>query len=146
MVKFVCSASAAQGFTGSDPGWAQTWPCSLGHVEAVSHIPQLEGPTTRISKYVLGGFGEKKQEKKGRLATVVSSGANLYKKEKRKVNLLKRCELHHNSLVRMRKVQGRKSTLVNFMVFIVFMYFPHGRKVLKVCELCENIQLFLLCL
>ena len=51
---------------------------SLGHVEAASHIPQLEGPTTKIYNYVLGGFGEEKAEKKkkGRLATVVSSGAN----------------------------------------------------------------------
>ena len=51
------------------------------------------GPTTKIYNYVLGGFGEKKQEKKKdwqqllarvpifkkkwRLATVVSLGANL---------------------------------------------------------------------
>ena len=40
-------------------------------------MPQLEGPTTKIYNYVLGGFGEKKQKKKRRLATVVSSGANL---------------------------------------------------------------------
>ena len=26
-------------------------------------MPQLEGPTTKIYSYVLGGFGEKKQEK-----------------------------------------------------------------------------------
>ena len=39
-------------------------------------MPQLEGPTAKIYNYVLGGFGEKKQGKK-RLATVVSSGANL---------------------------------------------------------------------
>ena len=46
-------------------------------------MPQLEGPTTKIYNYVLGGFGEKKQkEKKKRLATVISSGANLYKKKK----------------------------------------------------------------
>ena len=45
-------------------------------------IPQLEGPATKIYNYVwegVGGqgFGEIKQEKKKRLATVVSSGANL---------------------------------------------------------------------
>ena len=40
--------------------WAQTWYCSLGHVEAASHMPQLEGPTTKIYNYVLGVFGEKK--------------------------------------------------------------------------------------
>ena len=44
--------------------WAQTWHRSLGHVEAVSHMPQLEGSTTKIYNYVLGEFGEKKQEKK----------------------------------------------------------------------------------
>ncbi len=27
-------------------------------------MPQLEGPTTKIYNYVLGGFGEKKQENK----------------------------------------------------------------------------------
>ena len=42
-------------------------------------MPHLEGPTTKIYNYVLGGvFGVKQQEeKKGRLATVVSAGANL---------------------------------------------------------------------
>ena len=44
-------------------------------------MPQLEGPTTKIYNYVLGGLGEKKQEKK-RLATVISSCANLSKKKK----------------------------------------------------------------
>ena len=45
-------------------------------------MPQLEGPTTKIYKYLLGGFGEKKEEKKRRrLATVVSSGANFFKKK-----------------------------------------------------------------
>ena len=41
-------------------------------------MPQLEGPATKIYNYVPGGFGEIKQKKKKkRLATVVSSGANL---------------------------------------------------------------------
>ena len=35
----------------------------ISHAEAVSHIAELEGPTTRIYNYVLGGFGEKKGEK-----------------------------------------------------------------------------------
>ena len=62
---------------------ARTRHHSSGHVEAVSHMTQLEGPTTKIYNYVLGGFGEKKQEKK-RLATVVSSGADLEKKKREK--------------------------------------------------------------
>ena len=47
-----------------------------------SHIAEPERPTVRIYNYVLGGFGErKKEEKKKRLATDVSSGANLKKKK-----------------------------------------------------------------
>ena len=42
--------------------WAQTQHCSSGHAEAVSHMPQLEGPTTKIYNYVLGSFGEKKEK------------------------------------------------------------------------------------
>ena len=34
--------------------WARTWHHSSGHVEAVSHVLQLEGPTTKICNYVLG--------------------------------------------------------------------------------------------
>ena len=44
-------------------------------------MPQLEGLTSRAYNYVLGGFREKKKEKK-RLATDVSSGANLKKTKK----------------------------------------------------------------
>ena len=55
--------------------WAQTWHHSSSHAEAASHIGQPEEPTARIYNYVLGGFGEK--EEKRRLATDVSSGANL---------------------------------------------------------------------
>ena len=46
-------------------------------------MPQLEGPTTKIYNYVPGGFEEKKKKKKKerRLATGVSSGANLLKKK-----------------------------------------------------------------
>ena len=44
---------------------------------------KIEGPTTKnIYNYVLGVFGEKKQEKK--LPTVVSSDANLKKKSLKK--------------------------------------------------------------
>ena len=44
--------------------WARTWHHSSGHAEAVFHIAQPEALTRRIYSYVLGGFGEKKQEKK----------------------------------------------------------------------------------
>ena len=47
------------------------------HNPMKSDMPQLEGPATKIYNYVLGGFGEIKQKEKKRLATVVSSGANL---------------------------------------------------------------------
>ena len=57
--------------------WAQTWHCSSGHAEAVSHMAQPEAITSRIYNYVLGGFGEKNKKKKRRLATVVNSDANL---------------------------------------------------------------------
>ena len=35
----------------------------ISHAAGASHMPQLGGPTTKIYNYVLGGFGEKKQEK-----------------------------------------------------------------------------------
>ena len=77
VANFVCPASVAPGL---DPGRGRDTR-SLGHVEAASHIPQLEGPTTKTYNYVLGGFGEKKAgKKKRRLATVVNSGANSFKK------------------------------------------------------------------
>ena len=37
---------------------------SSSHTEAAAHIAEPEGPTTRIYNYVLGGFEEKKKEKK----------------------------------------------------------------------------------
>ena len=74
VVKFARSAAGGPGF-GS---WAQTWHCSSGHVEVASHIPQLEGHATKIYNCVQRWFGEIKAEnKKKRLATVVSPGANL---------------------------------------------------------------------
>ena len=44
--------------------WAWIWHSSSGHNEVASHIAQPEALTTRIYNYVLGGFGEKKKEKK----------------------------------------------------------------------------------
>ena len=37
---------------------------SSSHAEAVSHIAQLEGPTTGIYNSVLEGIGEKKKKRK----------------------------------------------------------------------------------
>ena len=42
---------------------AWTWHRSSGHIEAVSHMPRLEGPATKIYNYVPGGFSEIKQKK-----------------------------------------------------------------------------------
>ena len=62
MVKFAGSTSEAQGFTSSDPG---TWHSSSSHAEAVSHIPQLEGPTTKNTQLCTGGlWGAEEEEKK----------------------------------------------------------------------------------
>ena len=36
----------------------------ISHAEVATHIAQPEGPTTRIYNYVLGGYGEKEEEKK----------------------------------------------------------------------------------
>ena len=62
VVKFTRSASAAQGFTGSDPE-CRTLHCSPGHAEVVSHLAQPEGPTTTTYNHVLGRFGKKKKTK-----------------------------------------------------------------------------------
>ena len=64
VVKFARSVMAAQGFTGSDPGRGHGTTHQATHVEAASHMTQLEGRTTKINNYVLGGFGEKKQKEK----------------------------------------------------------------------------------
>ena len=44
--------------------WAQIWHCSSGHAGVVSHMPQLEGPTTKMYNHVLGSFGKKKEKSK----------------------------------------------------------------------------------
>ena len=43
--------------------WAWTWHHSSGHTGVASHVPQLEGPTTKRYNHVLGGFREKKSRK-----------------------------------------------------------------------------------
>ena len=61
--------------------WAQTRHCSSSHAEAASHMPQLEGPATKIYNYELGNFGEKKKKRKRRLAADASSGAKFKKRK-----------------------------------------------------------------
>ena len=45
--------------------WAQTWHCSSGHAEAVSHMPQL-GPTTKKNPATVywGYLGRKSKKRK----------------------------------------------------------------------------------
>ena len=43
--------------------WVRTWHHSSGHAEVASHIAQPEALTTRMYKYIPGGFGEKKKKK-----------------------------------------------------------------------------------
>ena len=64
MVKFASSASAARGITGSNPGHGHdTTPSS--HAEAASHMPQLEGPTTKNAQLCTGElWGEKGKKNK----------------------------------------------------------------------------------
>ena len=74
MVKFVGSASVAQGFAGLAPGHRP----STAHQAMLrwrSHMLQLEGPTTRIKQVLWGAFG--RVRKKKRLVPEISSGANL---------------------------------------------------------------------
>ena len=56
--------------------WARTWHHSSGHAESVSHVAQPEGPTIEYTTMYWGALG-RRNKKRGRLATVVSSGANL---------------------------------------------------------------------
>ena len=55
--------------------WARTWHRLSGHAEAASHMPQLEGLTTKkIHNYVPGGFGEKKEKKRNRTENLEQIG------------------------------------------------------------------------
>ena len=58
--------SSGQGFH-RFRSWTWTWHHSSGHVEAASHIPQLEALTTRIYNHVPGNFGEKKVKKRKKI-------------------------------------------------------------------------------
>ena len=59
VVKFARSAAGGPVFRWFE-SWARTWHCSSSHTEAVSHMPQLEGPTTKSIQLCTGGlWGEK---------------------------------------------------------------------------------------
>ena len=48
--------------------WSQTWHCSSNHAEAASHMPQLEGPTTKNIQLCTGRLlGEKEKLKKKKI-------------------------------------------------------------------------------
>ena len=63
VVKFACSAAGGPVFRWFE-SWARTWHRSSNHAEAASHIPQLEGPTTKNIQLCTGGlWGEKGKNK-----------------------------------------------------------------------------------
>ena len=75
VVEFVCSASAAQGFAGLDPGSRHgTAHQALLRQRLTCH--NQKDPQLKCATMYWGDLGRKKQGKKKRL-TVVSSGANL---------------------------------------------------------------------
>ena len=64
VVKFTCSAVAAQGFTGWNLGHGHGTTHPSGHAEVASHMPQLEGPTTKNTQLCSRGlWGEKGKTK-----------------------------------------------------------------------------------
>ena len=69
--------------------WAPTWHCSSGHAALASHVPQLEGPTTKIYNYVPGGFGEKKKENKKKKKKIDNRLAQvpIFKKKKKRMDI-----------------------------------------------------------
>ena len=46
-------------------------------------MPQLEGPTTKIYNYALGGFGEKKQGKKKKIGNSLLAQVLVFKKKRK---------------------------------------------------------------
>ena len=59
VVKFAHSAAGGPVFRWFE-SWARTWHCSSNHAEAASHMPQLEGLTTKNTQLCTRGlWGEK---------------------------------------------------------------------------------------
>ena len=62
VVKFARSAAGGPVFRWFE-SWARTWHCSSNHAEAASHMPQLEGPTTKnIQLCTRGALGRKRKK------------------------------------------------------------------------------------
>ena len=70
------STLAAQGFADSDSGHRH------GHGEAVSHVAQPEGPTTRINNCILRDLGEKNKKKKNEDWEQMLAQVPIFKKKK----------------------------------------------------------------
>src|SRR3712207_1525940 len=63
MVKLARSAAGGPVFRWFE-SWGRTWHCSSNHAEAASHMPQLQGPTTKNIQLCTGGlWGEKGKNK-----------------------------------------------------------------------------------
>ena len=76
VVKFVRSTAGGPVFRWFE-SWARIWHCSSSHAEAASHMPQLEGPTTKNIQLCTGGlWGEKGKNK-------------IFKKKKKRNSMLK---------------------------------------------------------
>src|SRR3712207_406367 len=61
MVKLARSAAGGPVFRWFE-SWARTWHCSSDHAEAASHMPQLEGPTTKYTTMYRGDLGRKRRK------------------------------------------------------------------------------------
>ena len=66
----------------------------IRHAEAASHMPQLEGPATKVYNYILGGFGEKKQEKKDDWQQLLTQVPIFKKKNNDSLDLFDTCWGH----------------------------------------------------
>ena len=63
VVKFTSSTAGSPGFHWFE-SWAWTWHHSSSHAEVASHMPQLEGPTTKNTQLCSWGlWGEKGKNK-----------------------------------------------------------------------------------
>ena len=88
MVKFTRSTAAARG---SNPGRGHGTHHSSGHIEAASHIPQLEGCATQIYNRVRGQvWGDKAGKKKKDWQQLLAQVPIFKKNKKNKI-----CPLAH---------------------------------------------------